>query len=287
MVLKASSLFFRDPADLGRKSELDFFSSIKLSNGTFKHTYGGRYEELNRELVRLLVRSGADVDRVLDVGVSSGTTTLELLDDLREAGFSPRITATDLFLEAYLVPLYPLCRALVDGDGFPLQYELFGAAVRPWLRRRDYADGMVVARWLANRICGRRAREVLRRGEDVRPVRLISPRLANHPDVEILQDDIFEHNPALAGRFDLVRAANILTRYYFGEEQLRRGIAHLRSYLAGPGALLLVARTYHGRQDSHGTLFELMPDRRLRAVRRFGQGSELESLMVEAAPAGP
>ena len=287
MVLKASSFFFRDPADLDHESELDFFSSIRLSNGTFKHTYGGRYRELNRELVRLLVRSGAAVGRVLDVGVSSGTTTLELLRDLREAGFSPRVTATDLSLEAYLVPLYPLCRALVDGDGFPLQYELFGAAVRPWLRRRDYADGMVVARWLVNRICGRRAREVLRRGEDVRPVRLVSPRLASRPEVEVLRDDIFRHNPALAARFDLVRAANILTRYYFGEEQLRRGIAHLRSYLAGPGALLLLARTYHGRQDSHGTLFELMPDRRLRAVRRFGQGSELESLMVEAAPAGP
>jgi hypothetical protein len=287
MVLKASSLFFQDPADLSHESEVKFFSSIKLSNGTFKSTYSGRFEQLNRELVQLLARSRAAIDQVLDVGVSSGTTTLELLRDLQEAGFSPRITATDFLVEAYIVPLYPLCRALVDRDGFPLQYELLGAVVRPWLRRRDYADGMAVVRWLVNRLCGRRAREALRRGEDVRPVRLVSPRLASRPDVEVLRDDILEHNPALADRFDLVRAANILTRYYFGEEQLRRGIAHLRSYLAGPGALLLVARTYHGRRDVHGTLFELMPSRRLRAVGRFGHGSELEQLVVEAVPAGP
>src|SRR3954447_2109333 len=119
MVLKASSLFFRDPADLSHESEVKFFSSIKLSNGTFKSTYSGRYKELNRELVQLLARSRAAIDQVLDVGVSSGTTTLELLHDLREAGFSPRITATDFLVEAYIVPLYPSCRALVDGDGFP------------------------------------------------------------------------------------------------------------------------------------------------------------------------
>jgi hypothetical protein len=268
-------------------SELAFFSSIKLSNGTSKRTYAGRYKELNRELVPLLTLSGAAIDRVLDVGVSSGTTTLELLRDLQGAGFSPRITATDLCLEAYIVPLYPLCRALVDGDGFPLQYELLGCVVRPWRRRRDYANGMVVARWLVSRICGRRAREALRRGENVRVVRLVSPRLLDHPAVEVLRDDILEHNPALAGRFDLVRVANILTGHYFGEEQLRRGVAHLRSYMAGPGALLLVARTYDGGRDVHGTLFELTPDRRLQVARRFGHGSELEALIVDIAPAGP
>lgn len=285
MVLTASEFFDRDPIKVTPEVEADFFSSIKLSNQTFKRTDVGRFEALNRELIGMLVESGAAINLVLDVAVSSGTTTLELLRDLQAAGFSPAVTATDLALDAHIVPLFPGCRALVDKEGYPLQYELLGVAVRPWRRRLDLVSGAALVRTLLNRACGPRARAALRRGADVRPVRLISPRLASHPDVEVTYDDILVHNPALACRYDLVRAANILNRHYFTEAQLRRAAAHLRGYLAGPGALLFVVRTLEGGSH-HGTLFELAPDRRLRAKKRFGRGSEIEALLAEAGPDG-
>lgn len=278
MAPPALAFFSAEGGATSPELEARFFSSIKLSNQTFKRTDVGRFDALNRELVGLLAASGCKLDRVLDVGVSSGVTTVELLQTLREAGFAPELTATDLFLEAYIVPLGLGCRALVDADGFPLQYELFGATLRPWRRRLDMLNGMFAVRWLANRVGARRARAALRQGRVILPVRLISPRLARDDRITVVRDDILVRNPALVGRHDFARAANILNRNYFNEEQLRAALANLKSYLSGPGALLLVVRT-SARGEHHGTLFRLARDGCLRVVHRFGQGSEIEELV--------
>ncbi len=43
-----------------------------------------------------------------------------------------------------------------------------------------------------------------------------------------------------AGRFDLVRAANILNKSYFSTAQIRSAVSNIRSYLSGAGSLLIV-----------------------------------------------
>lgn len=258
--------------------EDEFFSSIKLSNGTFKTTEANRFGELNNELMRLVTASGRAIARVLDVGVSSGVTTLELLHALRGVGFSPEVTATDLAIEAYIVPLWPACRALVEAGGFPLQYELFGMVVQPWRRRLDFLDGMIAVRWLANRVCAPRARQALRQRQGIKSVKLISPRLVSDARANVMSDDVLKRNPGLVAQYDFVRAANILNLQYFDERQLRSAIDNLKSYMAGPGSLLLILRTL-GESDHHGTLFQLAEGGHLRIVRRFGNGSEVEHLV--------
>lgn len=278
MTLVASAFFADDRGETTPGTEAHFFSSIKLSNQTFKRTDVGRFADLDRELLGVISKSGCGVTSVLDVAVSSGVTTVELLRALRGAGFAPELTATDLFLDACIVPLGPGCRALVDAEGFPLQYELFGVAVRPWRRRLDFLNGLVAFRWLANRVCGRRARAALRDGRGVRPVRLISPTLLRDAQVRVVRDDVLTPNPSLVAKHDFVRAANILNRNYFDERQLRSAVDNLKSYLKGPGALLLIVRTL-GQKEHHGTLFQLAADGRARVLHRFGRGSEVEQLV--------
>lgn len=281
MSVSVSRFFMGNPAAITSKVETDFFSALKLSNDTFKKTGIARFAAVNREWTEHLKQTRRSIGTLLDVGISSGTTTLELVADLAEAGFRPRVTATDLLLDGYIVELGRGMRALVDPKGFVLLYEILGRTFRPWRRRLDCLDGMVVLRSLMARTLAPRARLALAQGRIVKHVQLTSPRLLHYPEVEILRDDILVENTALKRRFDLVRAANILNRGYFEETALRAAAGNLKNYLA-PGGELLVIRTL-GRDQQHGTLFRNTGNGMLEVVRRFGQGSEIEALLVERA----
>lgn len=289
MTLTANALFSSPPEHITAAAEDAFFRAIKNSNRTFKFTGAARLAELDSALVDYLGRVDARVSTVLDVGISSGVTTLEMVERLRQADRTVQVTATDLTLRAYIGPVLPGCRALVDPQGHILQYEFFGRAMNPWRRRLDYLTGMVFVRAVAHWLCDDRARSAIRAGGKGhwREIALVTPRLTARNDVTVIEDDIMIRNTAFVGRFDLVRAANILNTGYFTERSLRKGLAHVVSYLSGPGALLLIARTLE-RTGNHATLFEVSPDgQRLLVAERFGNGSEVEDLALETRLPGP
>lgn len=278
--LAASAFFTLAPERITPEQEAAFFSSLKARNKTTKQTNDSRLAEIDAELCAYLQASAAQVSWVLDVGVSSGITTLELSEALRRRGFSPRVVGTDVTLEGAICSVPPWGRVLVDEEGRPLQFELLGRAIRAWPRRLDYVTGMAAVRWLAGVLLARGAR----RGRAVatQRVKLVSPRLRRHPEISIERDDLLKRNPNFVRRFDLIRAANVLNGRYFSKPDLERMISNAKSYLAGEGALLLVVRT-HRPTGNQGTLFRLDADGRLAVVKRFGAGSELEALVLSAA----
>jgi hypothetical protein len=287
MVLTATKFFNRPADQLTLADEAAFFTSLKVGNNTFKKTGGGRFVALDAALVRYLQGSVPRIGELLDIGVSSGITTLDLDAALCAAGHSLRVTATDFALDAFIVPVSSGWRALVDSAGHPLQYDVGGYAVRPWRRRLDWLDGMVIVRGLLDRYARPRARRSLASNRIIKQVRLLSPRLARRKDVAIFRDDITVENPAFSGRFDVIRAANILNLDYFDVPTLRRALSNVTSYLSGPGALLLVVRTL-GDDEHHGTLFEIIEQGNgFRIIERYGAGSEIEALVLETLPRQP
>ena len=284
MILGAAEFFSRPTEKISAREEDDFFSAIRQSNQTFKRTYSGRFADVNDRLIRILAGHQARIDTVLDIGMSSGVTTLELHDALTAAGYGPRITGTDLSVSAYIVELSAGCRVLVGEDGHPLQYELFGLTARPWRRKLDLLNGMWLAKPAMHQALGRRATEkFLKDGKAAhRRVELVSPRLRRRSEIEVLEDNVLVRRPELEGRFDLVRAANILIRSYFEEDDLGRALGNVTSYLKGPGSWLLLARTL-GDRSQHGTLFQVSADGSSLAVMdRLGEGSEVEELATAA-----
>jgi hypothetical protein len=112
-----------------------------LSNGTFKTTSDRRMDDLNTFVVDQWHRSGVRVDEALDLGASSGVSTLEWLDALTNAGHDVHMTATDLALWMNVIQLGPGFFVLEDASGLPLQRILFGLRLRPWRRKLDYITG--------------------------------------------------------------------------------------------------------------------------------------------------
>ncbi len=280
----ASAFFAADPASLTAREEALFFGRLKTGNATFKRTAHGRLRMIDEALVVQLDRAAARVDRVLDLGISSGVTTVELAEALGRSGRSVSVTGTDRALEAFLVDLPMGCRALVEPNGHVLQYEVLGRAVRPWTRRLDYVTGMALARTLVNHMLGPVARARTAQRAIASSVALVSPRLSRSVGVELAEDDVTCSNPRFVGAFDLVRAANIVNRHYFAADALERAVGNVKSYLRGPGAWLLVVRTL-GATDHHGTLFRMNAARGLDVVERWGQGSEVEALVLQSRQA--
>ncbi|MBO0663031.1 ATP-binding protein [Jiella sp. CQZ9-1] len=264
------------------KIEEAFFDPLKMPNGTFKRTQPSRFFEIEQRFRSVFQARAATISTVLDVGVSSGITSLELVTFLEGLGCQVTLTATDLFIHAYIVEIAPGLLVLADRNGQPLQYDVAGHPIRPWIRRLDYLTLAVLPRLAASAVIRPIARRKIAAGAG-RPVELASQRLARRADIFMVEDDIMVRRADFAGQFDLVRAANILNRGYFAPADLAQAVDNVRRYLRGPGTLFLVTRTTRdGRND--GTLFELNGDGRFQSVERIGNGSEIEDIVVASRP---
>jgi hypothetical protein len=263
--------------------EDSFFHSLVLRNGTFKTTWHRRLDDLNALLERFLPVRALEI---MDVAVSSGISTIEWLEALERAGVQCRMTAGDAVIDAFLVTAGPL-RGLFDRTGHLMQLDVAGRAVRmPPPRRRDRLRyGPLL--WLVRRAArvfddtfhagSASARAQRRLGLRCGALKLISPSLAAHPRIEVVEDDILE-NRRWPRQFDVLRAANVLNRRYFDDALLERMLRNLRSRLAPGGVLVVCRTTEEGRNDA--TLFRLRDDRTLEELARLNGGSEITPLAL-------
>jgi hypothetical protein len=270
-----AATFFSGRAQID--DELAFWDSIRLPNGTWRSTTRGRFDDLNAHLIAAWRQSGFAPRRVLDIAASSGITSLEWLQAMEAAGFTPDMTATDIALDALLVQYLPFYQALIldTPQREPLQHDLFGLAVFPFLE----PSGTLPLRLAAMAL----HRAVRRRSpSSVKPVKLVSPEAARR--IDFIEDDLFDaaSKPRL-GTFDVIRAANILNRDYFPDAKLAGALANIRGLLNGEGSFLVLARTLTDGTN-HGTMFRLGAEGRFAAVMTIGRGSEIADLVM-AMPA--
>lgn len=280
--------------DTQRAREDLFFKSLRMPNWTHKETRAGRLVEFDELILGHLPQK--DGLRILDVGVASGITTLDLARRLETAGRDFRITAVDQYLHARLVAVGSGMDVLFTHRGELLQ-------VRVGNRVRPLPQGPVAwKRWLAYGVLGAAglvARAWPGRGE---PLNLVSREVQEHPGIEFSEQDIGQRRGEWAGQFDAIRAANILNLSYFPPEQLRAMVGYLTGYLKANG-ILAVCRTDEEMGITNGTLFRKGGgisgergldgtsganadgesynggDGRLAEVAKIGQGTELRTIM--------
>jgi hypothetical protein len=104
------------------------------------------------------------------------------------------------------------------------------------------------------------------------------------PRIALCEHDLGTRQPAWSGRFDVVRAANILNLDYFAPATLAAMSATLAGYVA-EGGWFVVCRT-HPDGANHATLFRREAGR-LRAEARIGRGSEIEALATQPPDPSP
>jgi SAM-dependent methyltransferase len=263
-----------------------FFDHLRLRNGVFKTTGTARMEETVPFLVAHLREArGDDTEplRVLDVGCSSGVSTVALHRALVAAGLAVETTGTDLFTRARFVERDDGCGMLFDPNERVIQVDLADwAASWAWPPRR--ADVVFRPRKLARakalqHLAAGAFRAALYRPRDrmsVTDVPLTSSRVDRTPGVSVVEEDLAR--PVVPGRFGFVRAANILNPGYFDGATITRFAASLFARL-DDGALFFVVRSIDGQ--NRGTLFRRARDR-LEVVTEMNGGSEVAHHILAA-----
>ncbi len=288
----ARELFFpRDRADASRQEALEreFFSSIKLKNGTYKYTYSNRLDDLN-DVVEWLLPPVRPL-RIMDVAVSSGISTLEWMKKLERAGVEHHMTAGDLTLNTYLVSIGRRLHALVDKTGYPLQFDIWGNPVAnpPGKRKlaRYFLPLLVINIVLQRQFT--RMRSIVDDGEpfhssgvSCQRITLVSPRLKQPKNLTLIEDNIML-NESLQRNFHVIRAANILHREYFDDQSLTAIVINLRSRLLDNG-LLVICKTEGPPLGNMASVYKLNNERRFEIISSLGGGSELDGLVLEAPP---
>lgn len=299
----AHRLYFTDELrndPRGPQLEDSFFHSLVLRNGTHKTTCHYRLGDLNAVIEPFL--PSARPLEIMDVAVSSGVSTIEWLEALARAGIDCRMTAGDAVIDALLVTAGSV-RGLLDRTGHLMQLDIGGRAVRmPAPRRRDRLRFAPLSLFM--KTAARAFRDRLRPatgsgsasgfefgsggpqtllGLQCRTLKLISPSLAAHPRIEVVEDDIL-NDRRWPRRFNVLRAANVLNRIYFDDSLLERMLCNLRTRLAPHGLLAVCRTTPEGRNDA--TVFRLRDDRTFEELTRLHAGSEIAPLALSLPPEG-
>jgi hypothetical protein len=269
--------------------EYEFFVRVVLPNGTVKSTRANRLDDLNHAALPYIARIAEKPVKIMDVGVSSGVSTLEWHEHLSAERIACDITGTDLTIYASLVSLGPQLSVLIDASRNILHLDIFGRGAPPsaeglqgmfaGIIRMLFRGALMVDSQLPP-LQGRVREAANGRLLTCEPVTLLSKRFAQCESLRVIEEDLLApERPEFKGAFHVVRAANVLNRAYFLDSVLAQIIEKLRERLK-PNGLLIVCRT-DSVGVNHATVFESTRDSKFRVLLRLGGGSEVEGLMRE------
>lgn len=266
---------------------ISLFDSLRLKNGVYKTTCSHRLDDVNTWVTNYL--PAASPLNVLDVAISSGTSTLEWIDSLEESGFDCRMTGMDLTIDALLVSFGDRLHAVLDRTRWPLMFEIDGQFISNPPRKKHllrYFISLTRIKW-ALRLWAQqpvkyrtsRTLRILGMPTTSRNINLVIPRLMGHPRVIVREGDLLSGS-GLEGEFHVIRAANILNRKYFDNAAIVRMVQNLEHQLAQDGLLVVCRTDLDGEGVNRGTIFKLGEDKRFAPVSQLNGGSEVEELIL-------
>ncbi len=269
---------------------------VRLPNGTWKQTAGGRLDDVD-DLIAAALRAshplGARIS-VLDLGASTGVTSAALYDRLGRT-YQVHFVASDLYRDAIAVSGH-LWTVVLTASGDVLQYvigpfvlpgqldespfyvvnRLLKAAARRWLtpRARRAAAAAATLPYLTARREG--ATEVVR-------LPLFSFHCLDRARRGDFTFEVTDVLRPLSRSATVVRAMNVVTRDYFDEHTAGVALANCIDAVE-PGGLLVIGRST-GLTAGHtrATCYRVDAARRLRPIARLSGGDELELLTLRVS----
>src|SRR5262245_56154644 len=258
--------------------EASFFRSLRMPNGTRKTTTPDRLTDVD-QLVCDSFEEKRPI-RLLDVGISSGITTLELLDRFERRGIPVEGIGVDICIRGMLCSFCGI-DVLYDSEGHVLQVATPIVArgrsdrTQRSLQSRFLGLGMAlfessaVRRWMTN-------------SNRSRSLDLVSPRLSARRGFEIVEHDVAKAMPEWNESIDVVRIANVLNLDFFNPSQVTTIVANLTSWLKVDG-MLISCRTNTPNGTNHGSVYRKQAAApSLRRVHLIGNGYEIDSLVDES-----
>ena len=266
--------------------------NILMPNSTGKTTWGNRFADIDEQLAPLLIKSFPTRLDCLDLGVSDGSTALDLFQRLAS---HQKLSYLMADINRYLfIRENRFVTDVCDDNGNLIQL-VAGPCVIPISSLYHIHPLQLINR--AFFLYGH-----LFRSKQVSMAWREQSLIKAHPPFiryDLLASEVqktLKSDPRLAFRlfdlfypldlsFDFVRMMNVLNRkknhYGFDDSELGRGSQSVKRMVRESG-LLLVGRTIpdsNGSVVTNATLFQKTPDS-FRMIRRLGEGSEIEMIFI-------
>ena len=254
-----------------------FTAIVKLIRvgGTQKLTGWDRLTETNN----MIVESCQSFEHVhfLDVGASDGIVTVQLADRLAsELSCEVEGEMFDLFTELLRYGPSWFCeyRTAIDAPVF----FIFG----PFIASVGESSRSSAAKRIAVHFYQHVRRSFVWIWEQPSKISLVNPVVHERSNIGIGTQNVFERNENWIGKFNLVRASNILNRGYFEDRQLRLAVSHLISYLS-PHGLLVISRNHEEKLGApdNGSVWRKVGENRLELVASNRDGSCISDLIEQ------
>ena len=240
----------------------DISITLRTSNGTFRTTFGKRFEDVDAAALKWIKNLFPDLAllSVQDRAVSHGLTAKEFADRIFKNFPEAQFEASDLLLGLVELSLDETGEVFVtEQSGTALQY-----IKPPFVVALHHPEPLrfPVNRWVASR--ARRRFQGLNlpegwtkttggAGYKVRPISYIHPEVRKltdqNPHFQFRVRSVFDRTPAAC---HVLRTMNIFNRAYFSEKQLVEGAAAVHESLQ-PGGLWIVGRTLEEDLSNHAT----------------------------------
>lgn len=248
-------------------------SSIRVGR-THKLTRPNRLDVSTRALCERLSCAKGELLEFLDVGASDGITTLEAARMFERQW---HVTVRGCLIDPFIRLIRYRAGSIVEyrtPDQSPVMVCLGSISLE--LSSLDTSRDVLsrgLGYWYLSRTAFRQAMPV-----DT-TVSLVNPLVAADPTLSVIEWDVLRHNPALADRFRVVRASNVLNLSYFSPSQVETALSHLHAYLR-QGGLMLISRSHlsgDGEVD-HGAIWRKHADRFIQE-HSIGSGAEIAELV--------
>ncbi len=254
----------------------------------FKRTHRARFPGFDRELVALISQLHADRRpyRVHDVAVSNGITAVDFYRQLKASrrhleyvasDFAPDLLAINQQGERLTLVLDP-----VTHDWLQIVYPPFVFNLQKRENEFIYPFNGLVRRWLERTSCRRLWDRYCAGQQGIRTttIRLLHPEcqqlLQRESDFAFQRCDILQ---PMEGRFDLVRAMNILNPAYFAQRDLQRAIRNIHGSLTC-GGLLATGSNQDSRSPVAGAIYR-QSDGGFERLRVSGAGSPVDAMITQ------
>jgi hypothetical protein len=246
-----------------------FFHKLRMANGVFRTTEAKRLDDVNALALPYIKKFSKP--NILDIGASSGLTSLEWIKCLDAANVECTLCVTDLTIWALVVKFFGVTLLYQPVEPPHLLQVDFGTLACPnasgsRLRNQIYR---LVRKTFPHSSLLNRAKRLMLIGPSIR-------RYAEKRNRLSFQDlDIMAPTVGNAKSFQVIRAANILNSAYFSHASLALALRNLFLMLDDDGVLVLT-RTVDG--VNNGAIY-VRDGSAMKRVTQFGSGYEAESAM--------
>jgi len=273
-------IFHTDPdllSDCDNRIEFSAIVSDIYIDGVWKTTSNARLENTDKFIIELMKKDNAGtMCRFMDLGASSGITTIESAEKISKAVQAPikyYLLDRYFYLLKYKINGFSEYRTSNEEPVF-LKIGCFGIRLPVSEHKHAFISNILAGIYLS--FSKFRKRMIL---DSKLP--LFTSDLLSKDVFEVIEQDCLNMDLSENTKFEYIRASNILNKAYFSDEQIKKIIKNLKQHLEDKGYLIVSRNLTEKDEPSEIISIWQNNNNKLELLSTFNGGSEIDDVLVD------